>query len=206
MVRAAQLKPRKTPRQQRSRDTVAAILEAATQVLVRRGYAGATTDAIAERAGVSVGSVYQYFPNKDAILVALVERHIEDGFGLVASLLDATLSSPPPAREMLRRFVETMMELHRRAPRLHRVLFEEAPLPRGLRRDLELRENAFAEQIARLLERLPDVEVANPELSAYILVRSVEGLVHDFVLHPPKEIEPEKFCDEVVDLLSRYLR
>lgn len=71
--------PRKHPTQGRSRETVRAILEGAAQVLEREGYAAATTDRIAERAGVSVGSLYQYFPNKDAILLALGRCHAIEG-------------------------------------------------------------------------------------------------------------------------------
>ena len=93
-----QLKPRKRPSQARSKATVEAILVAAAQVFRRQGYAGATTDRIAERAGVSVGSLYQYFPNKDAILVALTERHVDAGFALVRELLAETLSDVPTPR------------------------------------------------------------------------------------------------------------
>jgi AcrR family transcriptional regulator len=77
--RADTYRPRKQPRQSRSRDTVAAVLKAAAQVFTSRGYAATTTNHIAERAGVSIGSLYEYFPNKDALLVALMEQHIEEG-------------------------------------------------------------------------------------------------------------------------------
>ena len=70
--------PRRLPRQQRSQALFDAILEATAQVLVEHGYAGANTNLIAERAGVSVGSLYQYFPNKDALVAALHERHAEN--------------------------------------------------------------------------------------------------------------------------------
>jgi len=65
--------------QQRSREKVGYVLEAAAQVFGELGYAGATTNKISERAGVSVGTLYQYFPNKDAILLALAERHVLEG-------------------------------------------------------------------------------------------------------------------------------
>jgi len=77
--RRKQSTPRKTPRQQRSRATVEAVLTAAAQVFEARGYAAGTTNRIAERAGVSVGTLYQYFPNKEAIAVALLERHLAEG-------------------------------------------------------------------------------------------------------------------------------
>ena len=65
---------RKQPRQQRSAALVSAVLDAAVQVLTREGAARFTTARVAERAGVSIGSLYQYFPDKDAVMLALLAR------------------------------------------------------------------------------------------------------------------------------------
>src|ERR1700722_10162709 len=70
----SRLEPRKLPVQSRSSETVNAVLEAAARILERHGFEGYTTNAVAERAGVSIGSLYQYFPSKDAVTVALIER------------------------------------------------------------------------------------------------------------------------------------
>lgn len=88
MTDDAALKPRKRPAQARSRATVAALLEAGAQVLERDGLDGFNTNRVAARAGVSVGSLYQYFPNKRALLVALIEQaqtELRDGFAAVAT-------------------------------------------------------------------------------------------------------------------------
>src|SRR4051794_7785660 len=90
------LKPRRRPSQERSRETVDAIVEAAARVFEGHGYAAGTTNRIAERAGVSVGSLYQYFPNKDAILVALMRRHLDDGRTIVGALIERLTTDPPP--------------------------------------------------------------------------------------------------------------
>jgi AcrR family transcriptional regulator len=200
-----QLKPRKRPSQARSKATVEAILVAAAQVFRRQGYAGATTDRIAERAGVSVGSLYQYFPNKDAILVALTERHVDAGFALVRELLAETLSDVPALEPLLRRFVVAMITLHEREPELHRVLFEEAPLPASLRRQLRERENELATEVAALLEVHPEVRMRDPRLTAYVLVQSVDALIHNFVLHPPEGIDAESLTGETVRMLYLHL-
>lgn len=199
------LKPRKRPSQARSKATVEAILVAAAQVFRRQGYAGATTDRIAERAGVSVGSLYQYFPNKDAILVALTERHVDAGFALVRELLAETLSDVPALEPLLRRFVVAMITLHEREPELHRVLFEEAPLPASLRRQLRRRENELATEVAALLEVHPEVRMRDPRLTAYVLVQSVDALIHNFVLHPPEGIDAESLTGETVRMLYLHL-
>jgi AcrR family transcriptional regulator len=205
MARETRLRARKQPRQARALVTVEAILTAAAQVFQRFGYALGTTDRIAERAGVSVGSLYQYFPNKDAILVALAERHIDAGFERLRSLLAEVRSAPGDLQGVLRRFVEAMVALHAGEPELHRVLFEEAPLPAGLRRGLARREQAFAGEVRALLETLPGVRVRDPALAAHLLVQTVDGLIHGFVLHPPPEVDPDAFVDEVVQMLGSYL-
>ena len=206
MPSSAQLRPRKTPTQARSRATVEAILVAATQVLRRDGYAATTTDRVAKRAGVSVGSLYQYFPNKDAILVALTERHIDEGFALVRELLAAARADGPPLETMLRGFVVAMIALHEQEPELHRVLFEEAPLPSSLRRELRKRENDLGREVAELLEGRPEVRMGDSKLTGHIIVQTVDSLVHNFVLHPPKDIDAESLTDEIVRMLHQHLK
>jgi AcrR family transcriptional regulator len=209
MPAPGRLAPRKTPRQERARHTVAAILTGAAQVFERRGYAAGTTDRIAERAGVSVGSLYQYFPNKDSILVTLAERHMDGGVAVIRRLLEEVRaeaeSGPVDLESVLRRFVETMVRLHRYEPNLNRVLFEETPLPAGVRRRLEQLERGLADEVKGLLDRVPSVDVPDTALAAYLLVQAVDNLVHGFILHPPPEIEPDRFVDDLVRMLSRYL-
>jgi AcrR family transcriptional regulator len=84
------LQPRKTPTQPRAAETVAAIVEAAAQVLEARGLDGFNTNAVAERAGVSIGSLYQYFPGKDALTVALMQRETQR----FLDEMDAALAEP----------------------------------------------------------------------------------------------------------------
>src|SRR5258708_24465090 len=126
------LEPRKKPSQSRSRDTVAAILDAAAQVFAESGYAAATTNHIARRAGVSIGSLYEYFANKDALLVALTERHVDEAERELTVELRTLAAAPLPLARMIERLVRAMVDLHARDPLLHRVLFEQAPLPARL--------------------------------------------------------------------------
>lgn len=94
----------------------------------RHGYAAGTTNRIAEAAGHSIGSLYQYFPNKDAILVELAAAHARAGVAAIGRLLD---DGPLPERleNKLRLFVRAALDSHRDDPALHRVLFEQAPRP-----------------------------------------------------------------------------
>jgi AcrR family transcriptional regulator len=114
------LNVRKLPGQARSKETVNVILEASARILESDGLRGFNTNAIAAKAGVSVGSLYQYFPNKDAILLALINR-FEDA--TQAATLEALRSGRGlPLKPSLRLFVRALVVMHYRRPRLNRVL------------------------------------------------------------------------------------
>ena len=113
-------KARKEPLQQRSRETVAVILEAAARVLEARGLEGYNTNAVAERGGISVGSVYQYFPNKDALTLALITR-FEDA--LLAKVRDAVAASESKSlTASLNLIVQAQLEAHAERAGLNRIL------------------------------------------------------------------------------------
>ncbi|MDH0340520.1 TetR/AcrR family transcriptional regulator [Chromobacterium haemolyticum] len=116
---------RKQPGQARSRHVVAAILEAAARILERDGYAGLTTNKAAELAGVSIGSLYQYFPNKQALVAALHSRHGEETLATAREAL--RLSDGLPWQAQLECLVSACLRLHLAAPGLHRVLEREWP-------------------------------------------------------------------------------
>lgn len=205
MARKLAQKPRKQPRQARSRATVDAILSAAAQVFVKHGYAAGTTDRIAERAGVSIGSLYQYFPNKDALLTALAQRHVDEGFNRIAEILKQAQAAPPPLDVMLREFVGAMIALHENDPELHRVLFEEAPLPKTIKQDIRRREKAFAEKLAALLSQYPQFAHSDVRTVALVLVQTVEALVHENVLHPVDQFSLNDMAEELIRMLGAYL-
>ncbi len=191
--------------QSRSIETVEAILIAAAQVFERHGYVGGTTNRIAERAGVSIGTLYQYFPNKDAILVALTERHIEDGERLLGPVITELADGPPPVRDALERIMGALLELHAHQPNLHRVLFEEAPRPPRIRRTLDRLFDRACDVLTRYLASRPEVDVADVRLAAQLVVQSVEAITHGLVIHPRATIVAERYAQEAVTMLERYL-
>jgi AcrR family transcriptional regulator len=199
------LVPRKLPKQPRSEATVEAIVEAAAQVFERHGYAAGTTNHIAERAGCSIGSVYQYFPNKDAILVALVRRHLAEGTAALWPHVER-LRAGEPIDEVLADVVDAMVSLHATAPRLHQVLFEETPLPAMLRSELDAMEDGLVEVLAHSLKTAPGIKTADPYLVARIVVSSIEGLTHRLVLRPPKGATTDHIVGEITTLVRAYLK
>jgi AcrR family transcriptional regulator len=204
-VRKQGLSPRRRPRQRRSRETVGAILEAAARVLAKRGYAAATTNRIAARAGVSIGSLYEYFPNKDSVLAALFERHTERGGAEVLAAVEAAIAAGGGPRALVAALVAALLRSHRGSPELHRVLSEEMPHPPGAD-DCVLRvEDALAHRLRAALARDPEFRAGDPDLAAHLLVQTAEALAHRFVLHGIHGMTEERFAGELVQLLTGYL-
>ncbi len=195
-------KPRKAPRQARSRHTVDAILDAAARVFAQEGYAATTTNRVAEVAGVSIGSLYQYFPNKDALIVALHHRHSAQMRAVMTTVLDA--SSGASLRDSLAALVRALLAAHLIEPRLHRMLEREF----SFFDDAHEESGAHAVVIGRvtaLLERhRADLAVDDVALATWTVMRALESLVHAAILEPPRAPLPA-VEDAIVDLLVGYL-
>jgi AcrR family transcriptional regulator len=200
------LSARKQPSQERSRQTVAVILDAAAQVFAERGYASATTAKVAARAGVSVGSLYQYFPNKDALLVALSERHVERSHAGIREVLNDEDLEGLSLEGLVRRLVAAMLELHLQEPDLHRLLFQEIPRQPAISKAKEESERALLRKLERLLRRHPEVRARDARLAAAIVGQTVESLTHWYVLEAPElGLAREAFAEEVTALVCAYL-
>jgi AcrR family transcriptional regulator len=201
--RGSAAKPRKRPAQQRSRETVRVLLEAAARVFEERGTAAATTDAIAERAGVSVGSLYQYFPNKESLLATLAACHVLEVRAAILPAL-AALDAATPFDVALRRFVRAMVALHTARPRLHRALFTEVPYDTESIRALLALQNEICARLARWLAHRAEVRLADPALAARLAVDALVGLAHGFALDRRAGGTPADREAETETLLRRY--
>jgi AcrR family transcriptional regulator len=183
---------------------VAAVLEAAARIFATHGYAAGTTNRIADAAGVSIGSLYEYFPNKDALLVALMEAHIAEGQAMIERVATDVMRRCRTLTGVIRPLVQAMVELHARDRALHRVLFEEAPLPPRVRQHLADVERRVAERVAEYLRVQPEVTVPDADLAATVVVQVVEGLTHKLVVHGARgTLDAE--VDELVALVTAYL-
>jgi AcrR family transcriptional regulator len=200
---AAALRPRKQPRQERSRDTVRVILKAAAQVFASRGYAGTTTNHVAARAGVSIGSLYEYFPSKDALLVALADAHIAEGEAILGEVW-ASVSECRDMNEVVRRFARAMVDLHANDRGLHRLLFEEAPLPRKTRQRVADIEEEIRAKLELFLRSGTGLTKRDPSLAAAVIVQCIDSLTHRLVLHR-SDVSTDAFVEEIVALVTSYL-
>lgn len=201
------LRPRKQPRQRRAVETRARILDAARLVFEEHGYAHGTTNRIAERAGLSVGSLYQYFPNKDAILVELVDAHIEAG---TAAVLAALPAGPEgwddlPLTAIIGPVVAAMVALHADGPELHRVLFEEAPRPPEQLARLRALERDLTALLATRLASHPEVTAPDPGLAARLTIDAIESLVHRIATDSTSPVPDAVLAAEITRLVVAYL-
>jgi len=196
--------PRKRPRQQRSRETVAAIEEAAAQLFDRYGYAATTTNKIAERAGVSIGTLYQYFPNKDALLWSLAVQHLEATAAEVTAALARAAAEEPPLPRLLHDLVHRVAALHTTRPTLHRLLFDQAPRTPDLVARFRAAELAIAARLAGHLRRL-GVARSDPETAALLAVQGVEAQIHGVMLTPPAGRDRDTLLAAIVTQWHRAL-
>ncbi|GAP96905.1 TetR/AcrR family transcriptional regulator [Leptolyngbya sp. NIES-2104] len=203
MPRKRSINPRKLPQQDRSRLTVEAILEATTHILTQEGYDKANTNHIAERAGISIGSLYQYFPNKESLMAALIEQHSNEIAELVESklkdLADAPLEIAIPA------LIKAVIAAHAINPALHQVLSEE--IPRSERsQQVQKADERITELLRAYLARWSDrIRPQNLEMTVFILSRTIESLCHSAVIEQPGFISKHQFEQEVANLILLYL-
>jgi AcrR family transcriptional regulator len=193
---------RKAPKQARSRELVETILTAAARVFVRRGYAHATTNRIAEAAGVSVGSLYQYFPSKDAIAVELLRRYRARLLELVAAHL-ATIEATS-LEAAVRGLLVALLRAEGIDPALHRVLIEQV-----LRTDARAELLGFEERLEHLLGEVlartaTEVRARDLEIVSFVVVRVVLAMIHAVVVDRPT-LDRARVADELTRLVVGYL-
>ncbi len=195
---------RKAPVQSRSRMTVDAILQATAHILTRQGYDALTTNHVAGRAGVSVGSLYQYFPNKEALLLALSRRHMND----IEATIDDALAQAPEGQsfpDLVRSMIDAIIAAHLIDPPLHSALSERVPHQGDQDWRVAFDERVRVKVGAILKAHRSDLGVKNIELATYIVVRSVEACVHDAYRHCGPSLRSGDLADEVTRLVVNYL-
>lgn len=181
---------------------VEVILEATARVLVRHGYAETNTNLIAKTAGVGIGSVYQYFPNKDSIIVALHHRHALQMRKVMVDVLSRSNGST--LREAVDALVRALLKAHRVEPELHRILEVEFPL------DLRTGGHPFNEDISRRVRELledhrREIRQTNMELAVYIILNVIKHLVHQTVSEPFSNFTSKKMENAIADVVLGYL-
>jgi AcrR family transcriptional regulator len=191
---------RKQPQQTRSRGTIGAILEAAAHILGQRGWRGLTTNVVADAAGVSIGSLYQYFPNKLALVEAVRARHFDE----VLAILHAAADDKLPRARRIEALVDGMIGVHSRYPAAHRVLLEEAPRSE----DAAPSHDRFAVTLQQRYEAIvransQGVSTDESRVVARVLASAVAGVVHDAASNGT--LHSASLKRELLQLVDSYL-
>ncbi len=195
---------RKEPRQARARETVEAILTAAARILTSEGFEALTTNRVAAVAGVSVGSLYQYFPNKEALTRALCERHTRGVRDRIRQRFEQAWHEP--LETVARMVIEGMVEVRRHQPRLHQELLRLAPSVGGLE-ELHAVEHEVEALLARFIEsRGKTLRTPDPAMAAFLICHAVQATVHGAVLEKPEWLKEDRFVEETTALVVGYLR
>jgi AcrR family transcriptional regulator len=200
---AARSNRRRKPTQRRARQTVEAILDAVIRILKRRGFEAVTTNRIAEVAGVSIGSLYQYFPDKRAIFAALHRRHIEQiDRRIQTTLVEHAASS---LDDLIRALVDAMIDAHTADPELHQLLMSEVPHRADGTEDFALRlHGGFRLAIAsRARERKKGRDL---DTVVFIVANMVEALGHAAAQRRPSGLRLADAKREAARAVLAYLR
>ena len=196
--------PRKLPRQARAKATVDAIIEATTQVLLEDGYDHFTTARAAERAGVSVGSLYQYFPNKAALASAVIDRCCDSFF----SAFEAALAGRRRVTlaECVQAIVDVTLVSHHLTPEMHRIVLDLAPRI-GVEEKVGQTSRMATQAIEGVLRKHtdeiePDIDLA---IAATMIGTLLEGIAHRAVQSRAEHFENDQLAREAVRLILGYL-
>ena len=202
MPESPRISSRKQPQQARSAELVAAILEAAVQVLAKEGAARFTTARVADKAGVSVGSVYQYFPNKAAILFRLQSDEWRQTSDLLRSILEDT--SRPPL-ERLRALVHAFVRSECEEAQMRTALSDAAPLYRDAPEATEARASGVGIILNFMREALPGAAEETRVQAADLIKMTLKEVASVFSETPRTEAEITAHADAMADMFTAYL-
>ena len=199
----ATLTPRKHPSQSRSRVSVDAIIEASAQVLAEGGYLAFNTNTVARRAGVSIGTLYQYFPNKESLLAAIQQRHLDEIATVMRHVF--SLMREQDLTTALQTFIEADITAHAANPGLHLVLLEQVAKLGAKGNEGALYELLYSELSTLFEAHREQITVTNLRFASFIVVRMIEGTVHAALAHHPEAIKSGLLARELIRAVAGYL-
>jgi AcrR family transcriptional regulator len=191
------------PTQSRAHETVDALLAAAQRILVEDGIAALTTNAVAKRAGVSIGSLYQYFRGRDALLEELSRRYVDDGLTQLFAEVDAL--SGVSLELGVQRLVRLLIAIHRRAPDFVRAVESTRPELGARARLARAQDKISALAVAYLAPHREALVVDDLERAVFVVAGAIEALTYNAVLHRPDLLGDDRLADDLTRLVLGYL-
>jgi AcrR family transcriptional regulator len=195
---------RPAPSTKRSRATVDAILEAFAGLQAQLGYDEVTTTRVADRAGVSVGALYQYFPNKEAIAVALFE---ETSSRVALRVRDAILEDINESlEETVRKTLAILLRCHRESRAVLIDLVDSSPALRQAVRHLSVVDLIERSSRIYLEQHSDELGASASDRTRYFMGSIVKGSMRDYIVNPPKGLSDDAFVDELTKILVAYAK
>jgi AcrR family transcriptional regulator len=203
MAKKVPISPRKNPKQSRSRSLVDSAVEAAARVLSRLGYDATSTNRVAETAGISIGSLYQYFPNKDALIGAVIDRQLdnymrklEEDFAGIPNL------SPIQGIEIVIRHLVSAYMGNRK---LLAVIFEQLPRVQRMKNILHARRHGM-KLVKEAFERNRSIlKVSDIDRASYVIVNAVMGVLLTAIVDDQLTMSEEEISTELIEMIQGYV-
>ena len=202
VVSQVTVKARKKPKQNRAQATVDAILGAMAHILIGGGSGKTSTNHIAKIAGVSIGSLYQYFPNKESIVLALIDSYSKKILNQIT--LHIEQSEGRPMKVAVRDYIRAMLSIPAKNPKLHQAFVGEI-IRIGHHHIRELEDKLVQIVYELLLEHRNAILPKDLRLAAFILVTTAEGVINMALLKNPEIVSSPEFESELVAVILRYL-
>lgn len=199
---AGGIETRRKPRQSRSVMTVNAILDATRILMVEHGFDATTTTLIAERAGVSVGSLYEYFANKEVLISELFKRHCDKLLYCYQESLRALHGRPP--LDVFRVFIDVTYETYAQNFRFHRTLLEYGNTPKAHPYKQYFTLKTMELLISALKEGLPDLQEEEVRRAAFMVGSLVEALTTRSIQFAPELFE-SRLKDDIHEWVEKYV-
>lgn len=197
------IEPRKAPSQERAEATVQSLLDATAAEILEGGYDRMSTNKIAKRAGVSVGSLYQYFPNKEAIVVALRRRSAErERENVRAALTDLEDAEFPT---VVRGIIKAVIASYLTEPELRKAYATQVPPVAGLAPEWDADHLVLQLFLDWLAKHPGRIEAPDQAMALFIVQHGVDGAVRQALLAKPEYLHSEQFVDELTRLAVVFL-
>ena len=195
-------KSRKSPKQSRSKITVEAILQATTHILLAGGAQALTTNHVAERAGVSIGSLYQYFPNKESLIAALIEQHVQQEIECLSSIIENWQGAFNES--LFRKLIQAFIKIHLEDIELTKLLHQQVN-SLECREELRKATRFFEQIIAALLAKNFNLDMNNRliQTKAFIVTNTIDSLVQIALIEDTRMLSDTIFIDELVALVHQ---
>ena len=179
------------------------VMDATTRILTSMGTEAATTNRVAEIAGVSIGSLYQYFPNKDAIMASLIERHLSDRKKSIIQILEENKTAP--ADVVIEKVITNIVQMFIGNKIFLKALFTN--LPRlDKTRDLLFVRNEITETLVEFFESRSDgIQIKNVRAAFFVVTSAVMGVVQTSIFTEDLNFDEETLKQELIRLVTRYL-